>query len=558
MKQITQRLRDGRIDVIDIPPPALTPDGVLVDVRASLLSAGTERTKIQTGQAEPARQGALAPRPGPPGRGQGPPGRAARHRPRRAHPARPAVGPGLLVRRASCWPWATACATWCPATAWPAPAPTTPCTPRSCTCPSNLCAPLPDGPGVRAGRVRHRRQHRAARRAPGRLPAGRARRRDRPGAGGPADRPDPARRRAARWSASTSTASWWSGPLADGAADHAFTREQLGDGDPPAAAGECDAVVITAAAPLVRPGRAGRADVPRPRPRGGGRRRRPWTCRARPTTARSWTSASRAPTGPAATTRSTRSAAWTTRSATCAGPSGATSPPSSTWSPRAGWPAGPLITERIAIDEAEQAYERLAGGERSPLGIVVELREHAARRASPRRAGRGRAAAAPRDRAAASGVIGAGSFAQGTMIPGPAAGRVRARRGGQRHAAAPPTAPRASSGSSGWPASTSCWPPTTWTSWPSPAATPPTPTWPCARSRRARRCSSRSRPCLTVAELEALRAAVAASRASRWWPASTAATRRWRWRCATRSSGPGGRSSCCSGSTPARCPPTTG
>lgn len=48
MQQVTQRMRDGRIEVLDVPAPALTPDGVLVDVRASLLSAGTERTKIQT------------------------------------------------------------------------------------------------------------------------------------------------------------------------------------------------------------------------------------------------------------------------------------------------------------------------------------------------------------------------------------------------------------------------------------------------------------------------------------------------------------------------------
>ena len=50
MKQVTQRLRDGRIEVVDVPAPAVTPDTVLVSVRASLLSAGTERTKIETGR----------------------------------------------------------------------------------------------------------------------------------------------------------------------------------------------------------------------------------------------------------------------------------------------------------------------------------------------------------------------------------------------------------------------------------------------------------------------------------------------------------------------------
>jgi predicted dehydrogenase/threonine dehydrogenase-like Zn-dependent dehydrogenase len=50
MKQVTQRLRDGRIEVADVPPPVLTETGVLVDVRASLLSTGTERSKVETGR----------------------------------------------------------------------------------------------------------------------------------------------------------------------------------------------------------------------------------------------------------------------------------------------------------------------------------------------------------------------------------------------------------------------------------------------------------------------------------------------------------------------------
>ena len=47
MKQVTQRLRDGRIDVMDVPAPVVLPEGVLVDVRASLLSAGTERSTVE-------------------------------------------------------------------------------------------------------------------------------------------------------------------------------------------------------------------------------------------------------------------------------------------------------------------------------------------------------------------------------------------------------------------------------------------------------------------------------------------------------------------------------
>jgi predicted dehydrogenase/threonine dehydrogenase-like Zn-dependent dehydrogenase len=50
VKQVTQRLRNGRVEVLDVPPPAVAPEGVLVDVRASLLSAGTERTKVQAGR----------------------------------------------------------------------------------------------------------------------------------------------------------------------------------------------------------------------------------------------------------------------------------------------------------------------------------------------------------------------------------------------------------------------------------------------------------------------------------------------------------------------------
>jgi predicted dehydrogenase/threonine dehydrogenase-like Zn-dependent dehydrogenase len=47
MKQVTQRLRNGRIEVMDVPRPVVTPDGVIVDVRASLLSAGTERSTVE-------------------------------------------------------------------------------------------------------------------------------------------------------------------------------------------------------------------------------------------------------------------------------------------------------------------------------------------------------------------------------------------------------------------------------------------------------------------------------------------------------------------------------
>ena len=50
MKQVTQRLRDGSIEVLDAPEPILTPETVLVDIHASLLSVGTERSKVEAGR----------------------------------------------------------------------------------------------------------------------------------------------------------------------------------------------------------------------------------------------------------------------------------------------------------------------------------------------------------------------------------------------------------------------------------------------------------------------------------------------------------------------------
>jgi predicted dehydrogenase len=50
VKQVAQRLKDGAVEVLDVPAPSLRPQGVLVDVRSSLLSAGTERSKVETGR----------------------------------------------------------------------------------------------------------------------------------------------------------------------------------------------------------------------------------------------------------------------------------------------------------------------------------------------------------------------------------------------------------------------------------------------------------------------------------------------------------------------------
>ncbi len=50
MRQVAQRPRDGRVSVVEAPPPALRPGWVLVANRYSLISAGTERTKMLTGE----------------------------------------------------------------------------------------------------------------------------------------------------------------------------------------------------------------------------------------------------------------------------------------------------------------------------------------------------------------------------------------------------------------------------------------------------------------------------------------------------------------------------
>lgn len=50
MKQVAQRPRDGRISVEDVPLPALRPGWLLVANRYSLISAGTERSKVVLGE----------------------------------------------------------------------------------------------------------------------------------------------------------------------------------------------------------------------------------------------------------------------------------------------------------------------------------------------------------------------------------------------------------------------------------------------------------------------------------------------------------------------------
>nr|MBA2523493.1 oxidoreductase [Solirubrobacterales bacterium] len=55
MRQVARRLRDGRLELIDVPDPASSPTAATVQVKASLVSAGTERATLDV-----ARKGLLA------------------------------------------------------------------------------------------------------------------------------------------------------------------------------------------------------------------------------------------------------------------------------------------------------------------------------------------------------------------------------------------------------------------------------------------------------------------------------------------------------------------
>ncbi len=414
MKQITQRLRDGRIEVIEIPPPALTADGVLVDVRASLLSAGTERTKIQTG-----RQSLIG---------------KARSRPdqvrqvvdkARRDGLRDTV---LAVRSRLEQPSALgySCAGVVLAVGDRVrdlvPGDRVACAGADYAVhaeivhvPANLCVSLPgalefeQGAFGTVGSIALHGVRQADSRLGERVAViglglvGQLSGQILRAAGCTVVGVDLERELVDR-------------SLADGAADCSYVRDELGEGEPPPAAGGCDAVIITAAArspdPVELAARMCRdrgrvvvvgdvtMDLPRApyygkeldlrlsRSYGPGRYDKEYEERGLdyPIAYVRWTE------------RRNISAflelVATGRVAT-----------------------GPLITERIGIDEAEGAYERLATSGRSPLGIVVGYDSTALGPASPARSASPAARPAARPVGNRVGVIGAGSFAQGTMIP---------------------------------------------------------------------------------------------------------------------------------------------
>jgi len=51
MKQVLQLLRTGQIEVAEVPCPQVRPGHLLIQSRATLISAGTERTLVEFGQS---------------------------------------------------------------------------------------------------------------------------------------------------------------------------------------------------------------------------------------------------------------------------------------------------------------------------------------------------------------------------------------------------------------------------------------------------------------------------------------------------------------------------
>jgi len=51
MKQVLQNLKSGRLLIEEVPPPSCGPNGLLIKVRRSLISPGTERSKVEVAKA---------------------------------------------------------------------------------------------------------------------------------------------------------------------------------------------------------------------------------------------------------------------------------------------------------------------------------------------------------------------------------------------------------------------------------------------------------------------------------------------------------------------------
>ena len=148
MKQVSQSMKDGRIEVLDVPLPTLRPHGVagphrvVADQRRDRGCEGRPRSE------EPARQGAQSTRPGQTGRRQGAQRRRAAaptarsRRGWRSEAPSATAPPGLSLQLGELARGSPS------ATAWPAEAATTRTTPSSSTCPRRLCARVPEGVGL--------------------------------------------------------------------------------------------------------------------------------------------------------------------------------------------------------------------------------------------------------------------------------------------------------------------------------------------------------------------------------------------------------------------------
>jgi polar amino acid transport system substrate-binding protein len=410
VKQITQRLRDGKISVIEIPAPVVTPDGVLVDVRASLLSAGTERAKVQTGKQS--LLGKARSRPDQVKQviekaqrdGLRDTVRAVRSRLEQPSPLGYSCAGVVLAVGDRVSDVVPGDRVACGGADYAVHADVV-------HVPGNLCVPLRDeldfdqGAFGTVGSIALHGVRQADSRLGERVGviglglvgqlAGQILR----AAGCTVVGIDLSPELVAR-------------ATRDGAADVAFTRADLGDRDLPAAAAGCDAVVITAAADSTDPVELaarlcrdrGRVvivgDVPMQLPRatyygkeldlrlsrsyGPGRYDREYEERGLDY-----------PIGYVRWTERRNIAAFLNLVA-----DGRVSTES-------------LVTARIDVDDAEQAYERLVSEQESPLGIVIRYDP------TPEREPSRTVAPAPRKTAGTRvGVIGAGSFAQSTLIPG--------------------------------------------------------------------------------------------------------------------------------------------
>src|SRR5947207_7952464 len=50
MRQVVQNVKNGQLEVREVPPPALLPGGVLVRTAASIISPGTEKMVLELGK----------------------------------------------------------------------------------------------------------------------------------------------------------------------------------------------------------------------------------------------------------------------------------------------------------------------------------------------------------------------------------------------------------------------------------------------------------------------------------------------------------------------------